>query len=74
MAHRFLKPATIEWLKSKGSLNESEAAELIADLEAYRKENERLQKALDRIGFYCAGTDLEHVSNFVLKVKSGEQV
>jgi hypothetical protein len=32
-------------MKSKGSLNESEAAELIADVENYRKENERLKDA-----------------------------
>lgn len=35
---------------------------------------ERLEKALDKIGFYCAGTDFEHISDFVLKVKRGEQV
>jgi flagellar hook-associated protein FlgK len=35
-------------MKSKGTLNESEAAELIADVEAYQKENERL-KELEQI-------------------------
>lgn len=45
--HRFLKPETIKWMKSKGTLNESEAKELIADLEAYRKKVESLQTQLD---------------------------
>ena len=33
---------------------------------------DRLGRALDRIGFYCAGTELTQVSDFVLKVKRGE--
>lgn len=45
--HRFLKPDTMQWLKSKGALNESEAAEVFADLEAYQKKAESLQKVLD---------------------------
>lgn len=37
-------------------------------------DNERLRRALGRIGLYCAGTEMNAVSNFVLKVKNGEQV
>jgi hypothetical protein len=37
-------------------------------------EHERLYKVLDKIGFYCAGTELHNVSDFVLRVKNGEQV
>jgi hypothetical protein len=35
-------------------------------------EVERLNQALDRIGFYCAGTEVNYVSDFVLRVKRGE--
>lgn len=37
-------------------------------------DNDRLRRALGRIGFYCAGTEMNAVSEFVLKVKHGEQV
>lgn len=33
-----------------------------------------LEKALYRIGFYCLGTDFSHVSDFVLRVKSGQEI
>lgn len=33
---------------------------------------ERLERALDRIGLFCAGTEMSHVSEFVLRVKKGE--
>lgn len=33
---------------------------------------ERLERALDRIGFYCAGTEFNNLSDFVLRVKRGE--
>ncbi|MDF2649826.1 MAG: hypothetical protein K0Q73_5631 [Paenibacillus sp.] len=37
-------------------------------------DNERLRRALGRIGFYCAGTEFNNFSEFVLRVKSGEQI
>lgn len=48
--------------------------QVLNELDAAKQENERLLKALDRIGFYCAGTELQNVSEFVLRVKNGEQV
>lgn len=37
------------------------------------REKNRLTRALDRIGFYCSGSEHPEVSDFVLRVKSGEE-
>jgi len=37
------------------------------------EENQRLNRAIDRIGSYCV-TELPQVSDFVLKVKRGEDI
>lgn len=37
-----------------------------------KRENERLLKALDHVRFYCAGTDFDHVSKWILKTVHGE--
>jgi hypothetical protein len=55
-------------------LTVKEQIEMAKENEQLRAENERLLKALDRIGFYFAGTEMNHVSEFVIKAKRGEQV
>ncbi|MGQ5392907.1 hypothetical protein ACT8ZS_19005 [Paenibacillus sp. M.A.Huq-84] len=55
-------------------LFEKEKAAYAEQIRRLREENERLHKAIDRVGFYCAGTEFNHVSKFVLRIKSGEQV
>lgn len=37
------------------------------------EKNERLEKALARIGFYLAGTEFNNVSDFILRVRRGEE-
>jgi len=34
---------------------------------------ELLERALDRVGFYCAGSEFSNVSDFILRVKSGKE-
>lgn len=44
------------------------AQQEIAEL---KRDKERLERALDKIGFYHAGTDHNHISELVLKVLKG---
>ena len=37
------------------------------------REKNRLTRAIDRIGFYCAGSEHPEVSEFILRVKRGEE-
>ncbi|MCR8629672.1 hypothetical protein [Paenibacillus radicis (ex Xue et al. 2023)] len=50
-------------------LFEIEKAAYVGQIRRLREENERLHKAIDRVGFYCAGTEFNHVSKFVLRIK-----
>lgn len=67
----------IKWLIERAEKAEQYAIaddydlDMIIDLQ---NKVERLEKALDRIGFYCAGTDFNNISDFVLRVKNGEDI